>query len=228
MHVSNESSNQTIMNRAPARKAKRRSQEQRSSATKKRLMESAIRLLCEKGYANLTMLDVARKTGVSRGAPLHHYSNKPKLVAAVVEYSCKLAETTAAALAHDVDAAQDPLDAFVDGMAEYFFSPLFLAQTEILIAARTDPDIGALMRRRLTAYRVVAERAWTEALRRSGFSAQDAFWIFQLTLNVLRGLGFHHTWKPEPQLMAKCVAAWKKVLRQLLDNRALSRLPAGR
>jgi AcrR family transcriptional regulator len=191
-------------------------------------MESAVELLCEKGYANLTMMDVAKKIGVSRGAPVHHYSNKSMLVTAIVEYSCELAETSAATLAQVVDTSDKPLDAFVEGMAEYFFSSVFLAQTEILIAARTDPDIGGLMRRRLSQYRNLAERTWVEALRRSGFSQQDAFWIFHLTLNVLRGLGFHNTWKPEPDLMRKCVTGWKIALHQLLSDRAFSLLPPGR
>ncbi len=206
---------------------RRRSQEERSSTTKRRLMESALELLCQKGYANLTIQDVARNIGVSRGAPVHHFPNKPILVMAIVEYSCQLAENSASTLARKINTADDPLDAFVDGMAEYFFSPIFIGQLEILIAARTDSKIGLVMRTRLAQYRAAVEVIWIDALRRSGFSNEHAFWIFQLTLNILRGMGLHNAWRPEPDLARKSVLVWKAVLHELVGKRAPSVFGAG-
>ena len=120
--------------------------------------------------------------------------------------------------------ASDPLDSFVDGMAEDFLSSVFVGQLEILVAARTDPKIGTVMRKRLAQYRTSVERTWISAPRRSGFAEAEAYWIFQLTLNVLRGLGLHRTWKPEPRQIKKTIMAWKEVLRRLSSTNAFSEL----
>ena len=200
-------------------KKRRRSQGERTATTKRRLMEAAVDLLCEKGYANLTIDDVARRVGVSRGAPVHHYSNKAALVSAIANYSCELAEQSAVKLARSVRTARNPLDAFVDGMAEYFFSKVFVSQLEVLMASRTDTNVGAIMRKRLIEYRAFVERLWIDALHDAGLSENDAFWTFHLTLNILRGMGMHNAWKAEPELMKKCLTKWKASLRIQLETR---------
>jgi AcrR family transcriptional regulator len=204
------------------KKKQRRSQRERTATTKRRLMDAAVDLLCEKGYANLTIDHVAGRVGVSRGAPIHHYSNKAALVNAVANYSCELAEQSAVKLTRRVRTAKRPVDAFVDGMAEYFFGKVFVSQLEILIASRTDAGVGAVMRKRLTEYRASAEKLWIDALRDSGLSENDAFWAFQLTLNILRGMGMHNSWKAEPELMKKCLSKWKASLRSLLKSQSLN------
>ena len=39
-----------------------------------RLTQTALKLLFEKDFANLTIQQVAGSIGVSRGAPVHHYA----------------------------------------------------------------------------------------------------------------------------------------------------------
>ena len=61
--------------------ATRRTQADRSAATKAALAESAIELLVEKGWAATTIIEVCNRVGVSRGAFHHHYSSLPELLA---------------------------------------------------------------------------------------------------------------------------------------------------
>src|SRR5947209_11366464 len=73
----------------------RRSQAERSAATREALLDATIACLVEDGYANTTTSRVAERAGVSRGAHLHHLQTRGALVAAAME---RLAERRGAAL----------------------------------------------------------------------------------------------------------------------------------
>ena len=63
----------------------RRSQAERSAATREALLDATIDCLIEEGYASTTTSRVAERAGLSRGAHLHHFQTRNALVAAAVE-----------------------------------------------------------------------------------------------------------------------------------------------
>jgi len=62
----------------------RRSQEERSSATRKVLLDATLRALATHGFANASITEVLRFTRMSRGALLHHFPSKHELFAAAM------------------------------------------------------------------------------------------------------------------------------------------------
>src|SRR5436309_11852144 len=72
--------------RGPSRrKHKRRTQEERSATTRRRLIDAAVECLNESGYLEATLEVVAARAGVSRGAVQHHFGSRNDLLIAVVE-----------------------------------------------------------------------------------------------------------------------------------------------
>jgi AcrR family transcriptional regulator len=59
----------------------RRTQADRTAATKAALADAAIDLLVERGWAATTVVEVCNRVGVSRGAFHHHYDSLPELMA---------------------------------------------------------------------------------------------------------------------------------------------------
>ena len=57
-----------------------RTQEERTFATRARLVEATLDLLLAKGYAGTTTVDIAARAGLTRGALAHHYAGKDELV----------------------------------------------------------------------------------------------------------------------------------------------------
>ena len=55
----------------------RQPQQDRSRATRKRLLEAAIECLAELGWTGTTVAIVAERAGVSRGAAQHHFPTPP-------------------------------------------------------------------------------------------------------------------------------------------------------
>lgn len=103
-------------------KAARRSNAERSQATRKALIEAARRLFVEKSYADTATPDIVTAAGVTRGALYHHFEDKQALFRAV-------AEQEAAHVAEEIERATPPTltakdallkggEAFLDAMAQ--------------------------------------------------------------------------------------------------------------
>ncbi len=152
----------------------RRTQPERTAATRTQLLDATLDSLVEVGYARTTTQAVAGRAGRSRGAQLHHFPTKESLVVAAVQHLAAKREC-------EIRAEHDRAHA-LELLADTFTGPLFLAALELWVAARTEP----VLRRAL----VPLERHLNEAvtaLTRDvlGVSAANA----ELTLELLRGLG---------------------------------------
>ncbi|MEU0539451.1 TetR/AcrR family transcriptional regulator [Nocardia sp. NPDC005978] len=90
----------------------RRSQEDRSRATRAALEEAGRRLFIERGFAGTSGADLVAAAGVTRGALHHHYGDKRGLFLAVLEQI----EAEAMAEIETAMAAGDPADV-MGGMA---------------------------------------------------------------------------------------------------------------
>lgn len=65
--------------------AARRPQQQRSAATRAKLIEAAYESLLDRGYGATTVGEVQNRAGVARGTLLHHFPTRGSLMAGVVE-----------------------------------------------------------------------------------------------------------------------------------------------
>ena len=64
----------------------RRTNAERTATARRKLIESALKALCEIGYGATTTDLVARRARVSRGAMLHHFRTRVDLMAAVAQH----------------------------------------------------------------------------------------------------------------------------------------------
>ncbi len=67
-----------------------RIQDERSAETRKRLLDATVDCLFERGYAGTTTAEIASRAGFSKGAQLHHFPTKEKLVISALEYLFEL------------------------------------------------------------------------------------------------------------------------------------------
>jgi AcrR family transcriptional regulator len=119
--------------------------QQRAVETRKALLDAALDCLVERGYAATTTIEVARRAGVSRGAQLHHFPSKADLLtAAVGRLLERRLEEFRKAFA-DVPEGADLKDAAIDVLWSMFEGPCFVACAELWMAARTDPELAALV-----------------------------------------------------------------------------------
>ncbi|MEV5570375.1 TetR/AcrR family transcriptional regulator [Spirillospora sp. NPDC052269] len=120
----------------------RRTQEERTAATRAALLDATVACLVEYGYHGTTTTRVVERAGVSRGAQVHHFPTKDALVLAAVEHLAR--KRADRFLAEDLDrlrASADPLGDALDLLWRAFQGPLFEASMELWVAARTDPGL---------------------------------------------------------------------------------------
>jgi AcrR family transcriptional regulator len=121
----------------------RRTQDERSAATRALLLDATIACLVDVGYAATTTTLIAERAGVSRGAQMHHYKTKTELVAAAVEHlGVRIGQQLEdQAAQHRERGRTDRLGAAVDILWEGFTTPLFTAWLELAVAARSDAEL---------------------------------------------------------------------------------------
>jgi AcrR family transcriptional regulator len=178
-----------------AKPSPRRSQAERSAATRDALLDATIACLVEDGYANTTTSRVAERAGVSRGAHLHHFQTRHALVAAAME---RLAERRGAELlaaAEDLPEGRERLVEGLDLLWASYANPLFQAALDLWSHARTDADL----RERLVPVERRLDRQ-TLAITKQLFPAiaeqPDFDRLIELAVSTIRGLALLDTLHP--------------------------------
>ncbi len=173
----------------------RRSQAERSAATRDALLDATIACLVDDGYANTTTSRVAERAGVSRGAHLHHFQTRQALVAAAME---RLAERRGAELLAAAENLPDGRERLVQGLDLLWASyanPLFQAALDLWSHARTDPDL----RERLVPVERRLDRQTLEITRRlfPAIAEQPDFdRLVEMAISTIRGLALLDTLHP--------------------------------
>jgi AcrR family transcriptional regulator len=128
---------------ASAPRPSRRTQEQRSAATRARLLDATIDCLSALGYARTTTSEIALRAGVSRGAQLHHFPTKAELVTTAVERLFERRTEEFREAFATLPAGVDRTAAAIDLLWSMVRGPTFHAWLELVVAARTDPELRA-------------------------------------------------------------------------------------
>jgi AcrR family transcriptional regulator len=200
----------------PAKK-RRRTQAQRTQETRTRILDAAVEVLRRKGYAHFRTADVAKAAGVSRGAQLHHFATKEKLVYATMEHVFQNVLDTSRRRARALKPGDDALEHATDDAREFFFSTPFFISLDIATSIN-----NARFRNRLMAMvrdaRLPAEQAWRQALVDHGMPEREADDLLWLTLALVRGLAVRMLWQNEPARFDRLLKIWRGVVESHLGK----------
>jgi AcrR family transcriptional regulator len=176
------------MHAASRRRAKpkreRRSQAERTSETRTRILEAVHACISELGFARTTAAEIAKRAGVTWGAAQHHFGDKDGILIAVLEDSF---ERFAAKLAEVPDTAplEERVAQFVDRAWEHFSSPHYRSTFEILIHAADALPRSSNWRARMEA---AWSRIWREVFAGERLPRRRAIALQQFTVAALAGL----------------------------------------
>jgi AcrR family transcriptional regulator len=205
------------VNYAKAKPA-RRTQEDRSRTTRDKLLAATIEVLLRDGYSGLTMKEVAKASGVSNGALMHHYANKAELVVEATAVVYEEAIVRGQRMAQSVRTTEQLIDGLVaDCMSVYFEWP-FLAALESIVVARTDPDLMARILPVMERYRVTCDDIWLGVFKKAGVPTKRARTLMNLTLNVVRGMGLNRMWRHDDAHYQAYLKDWVAIANKELRN----------
>jgi AcrR family transcriptional regulator len=166
----------------------REPQQDRSRATRRRLLEAAIGCLASVGWAGTTVAVVAERAGVSRGAAQHHFRTREELVTAAVDYG---SEVRMRQMRERLDALADHRPSTLDVvtlLGEMYTSPLFRAALQLWVAAASDEQLRAQVVPLEARVGREAHRLTVEALG-ADETVPGVRETVQATLDLVRGLG---------------------------------------
>jgi AcrR family transcriptional regulator len=123
-------------------RAQRRTQAQRTAATRAALLEATVDCLVSRGFDGTTTTEVAHRAGVSAGALLHHFPAKAELLCAAVGHLFELRQAEFRKAMANLGPDTDRVEAGVDLLWSMFSGPSFVAWLELWIAARCDPTLA--------------------------------------------------------------------------------------
>lgn len=173
----------------------RRSQAERSEATRGALLDAVVECLVEDGYANTTTARVAERAGVSRGAHLHHFQTRAALVAAAMDHLCERRNEELGAAAEELPEGRERLAAGLDLLWSSYANPLYQGALDLWTVARTDADL----REHLVEVERRLDRQTLELAERifPGLSGQPRFEpLLEMAVATARGLSLLDTLHP--------------------------------
>lgn len=121
----------------------RRTQAERRSTTRAKLLDAVLEELVESGYGNLTTPAICRRAGLSQGALFKHFPTKAALVAAAVEFLFAALVADYGRRFAEAAGPGDPLRRGVALLWDVFQDPRLVAAYDLYTAARTDAELRA-------------------------------------------------------------------------------------
>ena len=213
---------------APRRKAGRRTQEERTSATTAKIMAAARDCIFELGYAGATMSAIAEKAGVTRGALQHHYGSRADVLNALIDHFFsslpRLKEPSP-----DADSARDVKE-FLAETFRVYGTRIAVAIMQLRIGAQAEPELRDGIESKFLAMDPLREKVWSNLFRRAGLSVAEADLMREVMYAILRGLAVRQAYLKKTYSVAAELSLITEMVSLYLERRALSshRRSAGR
>lgn len=189
-----------------------RTQEERTSATRARLIEATLDLLLSKGYAAATTADIAARAGLTRGALAHHFESKNELVVEAVEHLLKTTKHEIRVYASQVGKGSLSISDFVDRLWIIFSGPFFMVTLEHITAARHSDFLRKRLIERTREFHKSLDEIWRHFFSESGLGSVEVETTLNATLCLLRGMGVQTVLRSDPVYYRRLLRFWKSML----------------
>lgn len=197
--------------------ATREPKQDRSRATRQRLLSSTIDCLATLGWGATTVAVVAEQAGVSRGAAQHHFPTREDLITGALEFMSDRRMAQVRREATWLPVGPGRTEAVVRTLVDYFTGPMFKAALQVWTAAAADP---ALAHRVVPLENKLGRMAHRTAVELLGVDDTDpvAHRLVQATLDLARGLGLADVLTDDSARRGQIIRQWAATLDVALDG----------
>jgi len=190
----------------------------RSRATRQRLLETTIRCLATHGWEVSTVGFIAGEAGISRGAVQHHFRTREALILAALEFMFDERAALLDALPEPTQEGTERVHSVVGGLVEAIIGgDLFRAALQVWTVAAADPALRLAV---LPLERRFARGVHQRAVRLLGADDSDPTIraLIQATLDMARGLALADVLTDDSRRRARVVRAWSGQLAAALSG----------
>lgn len=195
----------------------RRSQEQRSNDTRRRLCDAAVALLAEVGYERLTTAQIARRAQVSKGAQAHHYPTKDDLLVAAFEHLLAGWQARREAFVREVGD-----EAGMEQVLRYMWRDVFgradyVASVEMMLAARHHPPLQERLRACLAGWTAARDDTFRRLVP-IGDDFERFATFLHLNIAVLRGLAIVRGLDGDEAMIERGLRLWIEIANEFVET----------
>ncbi len=193
--------------------------QKRSLETRRILMEATLDTIRDLGYHHASTTEIIERAGVSRGAMLHHYPTKIALLAATFQH---LHGQTLADVESLINAAEQEeltwADLLDEIMTRYFQGRHWDVFLEIIVAARTDPDLWEQLVPIVQQYHAQVNNVWHRHFTTATVDSEITT-LLNLSLCVLRGMALQMLVRDDPHCYLGIMQQWKAMIAPLVKRK---------
>ena len=179
----------------------------RSRATRNRLLEAAVASLTESGWARTTVATVAARAGVSRGAAQHHFPTRGDLVTAAIRHMTEVRLNELRSTVVPPPEGANRTRWALDLLAGLYTSTLFTAALHVWTEAAVDAELRAQV---IPLERTLAREAYRLAVTLLDVDADDprVRTVVSGTLDLARGLGLANVLTDDTRRRSRILDGW--------------------
>ncbi|EKE71119.1 MULTISPECIES: TetR/AcrR family transcriptional regulator [Roseobacteraceae] len=191
----------------------RRTQDQRSTETRRLLLAATVHMLMDVGYANTSTSGIAKRAGVSRGAQTHHYPSKMALIVAATEEMFANFAAGLEALAAEMRSGALDYDRFFEAVwDEVRHGDWFYSSLEIIVAARGDADLRQQLAPLILDLHERLEVIWSQTFVAVNPDVVTSRVALNLAMNVFRGMAVQAVLRRDEAYFREMVMTLKTML----------------
>jgi AcrR family transcriptional regulator len=121
-------------------------QARKSQATRRLIIDTAIRCLARYGYHDTTYIRISEESGMSRGAMRHHFPSRTDVMRAAIEHLHDRRLSAFRNAAGNIPQGPSRTRANIEALWQHVNHPVFMVFIDLGLAARKDPELAAIFR----------------------------------------------------------------------------------
>src|ERR1700704_6010680 len=203
------------------RRTVRRTQDERRAETRAKLLAAGVECICELGYGEITVVDVAKRAGLTRGAVQHHFGNRDDLCLAIVEeFGHTLDRWDRSILGSFSLTIDERVGRAIDRYWESFRNPHFVAVVLIWLGVRNNKDVYPVLAKKMNVFERKFDHDWQRLFADTGLSRRQLAAARHIALSALRGLALRKIYRGTTASWAEELSLLKRMLTAALRTRS--------
>jgi Transcriptional regulator len=194
-------------------KAGSQSQFEKSEITRQRLIQAAVEMIAEVGYAAATTTVISQRAGVTRGAFQHHFRSKNDVMLAILNEMSKQVNVGLEAAPLAALPLSERIDALLDHYYRAYGTKLHFAAIQIWLNALRDPVLRRSVHYGLNMVDQAILDAWRATFPETDLDDRKLMAVRRVIISTIRGSTIHDMWSNEKDSSASDLAVLRAFLK---------------
>ncbi|MDW3181360.1 TetR/AcrR family transcriptional regulator [Roseobacter sp.] len=186
----------------------RRTQAERSAATKAKILDAAQSLITKRGLAHTSTQDIAEEANVSRGAMLHHFPSRNVLIRAAYADVLQREVTLVRDFARTLPPGRVKLKELTYYIWERYQSGVFHVSMDYISEARVNTEELNYVSVESQKFNDALNDVWHIELAAFGCDPELRQAMMNEFMCLVRGMAFQSQWRKEPEYFHKMLRDW--------------------